>query len=191
MARTHGERERNFVGQHWARGYFVFTVGRDEAAIRKWIKNQQQEDKRLDQLNRWRWSPPSGGSNNSGPRQRLQQPLRAAPSPKPPAIPANTYSHEAVPLERAATSADFRTLPAMASQHHDDRIWSPHAACFHDHTNSHDPYRKPEGFNRARAPACDRPCPHHHCHPGGRRNHALGNRRGTKSTKYSHRCRFG
>ena len=51
LARTYGERKRNFVGQHfWARGYFVSTVGRDEAAIREYIKNQEQEDKRLDQL---------------------------------------------------------------------------------------------------------------------------------------------
>ena len=55
LARTYGERKRNFVGQHfWARGYFVSTVGRDEAAIREYIKNQEQEDKRLDQLNLWR-----------------------------------------------------------------------------------------------------------------------------------------
>jgi putative transposase len=38
----------------WARGFFVSTVGRDEATIREYIKNQEQEDKRLDQLNLWR-----------------------------------------------------------------------------------------------------------------------------------------
>src|ERR1700757_3799610 len=55
LARTYGERKRNFVGQHfWARGYFVSTVGRDETAIRENIKNQEQEDGRLDQLNLWR-----------------------------------------------------------------------------------------------------------------------------------------
>jgi putative transposase len=55
LARTYGERKRNFVGQNfWARGYFVSTVGRDEAAVREYIKNQEQEDKRLDQLNLWR-----------------------------------------------------------------------------------------------------------------------------------------
>jgi len=55
LARTYGERKRNFVRQHfWARGYFVSSVGRDEAAIREYIKNQEQEDKRLDQLNLWR-----------------------------------------------------------------------------------------------------------------------------------------
>jgi putative transposase len=53
-ARTYGERKRNFVGQHfWARGYFVATVGRDEAVIREYIKKQELEDKRLDQLRLW------------------------------------------------------------------------------------------------------------------------------------------
>ena len=51
LARVYGERKRNFVGQHfWARGYFVSTVGRDEVAIREYIRNQENEDIRLDQL---------------------------------------------------------------------------------------------------------------------------------------------
>ena len=51
VARVYGERKRNFVGQHlWARGFFVSTVGRDEAAIRDYIRNQQQEDQRLEQM---------------------------------------------------------------------------------------------------------------------------------------------
>lgn len=55
LARTYGERKRSFVGQHfWARGYYVSTVGRDEQAIREYIKNQEQEDMRLDQMNLWR-----------------------------------------------------------------------------------------------------------------------------------------
>jgi putative transposase len=55
LARVYGERKRNFVGQHfWARGYFVSTVGRDEALIREYIRNQEQEDERLDQLGLWR-----------------------------------------------------------------------------------------------------------------------------------------
>lgn len=54
LARVYGERRRNFVGQNfWARGYFVSTVGRDEATIREYIRHQEQEDKRLDQLNLW------------------------------------------------------------------------------------------------------------------------------------------
>ena len=55
LARVYGERKRNFVGQHfWARGYFVSTVGRDEAVIREYIRKQEAEDARLDQLNMWR-----------------------------------------------------------------------------------------------------------------------------------------
>ena len=52
IARTFMERKRNFVGQHfWARGYFVSTVGRDETSIRNYIRHQEVEDKRLDQMN--------------------------------------------------------------------------------------------------------------------------------------------
>ena len=51
IARTFGGRKQNFTGQHfWARGYFVSTVGRDETVIRQYIKTQEQEDRRLDQL---------------------------------------------------------------------------------------------------------------------------------------------
>ena len=51
MARVYGGRKQNFVGQHfWARGYFVSTVGRDETVIREYIRNQEKEDQRLDQL---------------------------------------------------------------------------------------------------------------------------------------------
>ena len=55
LARVYGERKRNFVGQSfWARGYYVSTVGRDETVIREYIRNQEHEDERLDQLNLWR-----------------------------------------------------------------------------------------------------------------------------------------
>jgi len=55
MAREYGERKRNFVGQHfWARGYFVSTVGRDEEVIRNYIRHQEKEDERLEQLGLWR-----------------------------------------------------------------------------------------------------------------------------------------
>ncbi len=55
VARVYGERKRNFVGQRfWARGFFVNTVGRDEEAIRAYIRNQEKEDQRLEQLNLWR-----------------------------------------------------------------------------------------------------------------------------------------
>ncbi len=52
IARRYAERRRNFVGQHfWARGYFVSTVGRDEEVIREYIRHQEREDQRIDQLN--------------------------------------------------------------------------------------------------------------------------------------------
>jgi putative transposase len=55
LARVYGERKRNFVGQHfWARGYFVSTVGRDEELIREYIRHQEAEDRRLEQMNLWR-----------------------------------------------------------------------------------------------------------------------------------------
>ena len=63
VARVYGERRRNFTGQHfWARGYFVSTVGRDEAMIRAYIRRQEEEDRRLDQLQFWPDEPPSGGT---------------------------------------------------------------------------------------------------------------------------------
>ena len=52
IARDFMGRRRNFTGQHfWGRGYHVSTVGHDEATIRAYIRNQEQEDQRLDQLN--------------------------------------------------------------------------------------------------------------------------------------------
>ena len=52
IARTFGGRAKNFVGEHfWARGYYVSMVGRDEKVIREYIKNQEAEDRRLEQLN--------------------------------------------------------------------------------------------------------------------------------------------
>ena len=55
LARVYGERKRSFVGQHfWARGFFASTVGRDEGVIREYIKHQEQEDKRLEQMHLWR-----------------------------------------------------------------------------------------------------------------------------------------
>ena len=51
IARTFAGRKKNFVGQHfWARGYFVSTVGRDEAVVREYIQAHEREDQRQDQL---------------------------------------------------------------------------------------------------------------------------------------------
>ena len=51
IARMYAGRKRNYVGQHfWARGYFALTVGRDEQVIREYIRHQEAEDRRIDQL---------------------------------------------------------------------------------------------------------------------------------------------
>ncbi len=51
IARRYAERKRNFAGHSfWARGYFVSTVGRDEAKIREYIRHQESDDRRVDQL---------------------------------------------------------------------------------------------------------------------------------------------
>src|SRR6185503_19939538 len=51
IARVYAGRGRNYVGQHfWARGYWVSTVGKKEGAVRRYIQEQEKEDKRLEQL---------------------------------------------------------------------------------------------------------------------------------------------
>ncbi len=51
IARVYAGRRRNYVGQHfWARGYWVSTVGKNEAAVRRYIQEQEKEDRRLDQM---------------------------------------------------------------------------------------------------------------------------------------------
>ena len=51
LARTSGGRQQNFVGESfWARGYFVTTVGHDEEAVRRYSREQEAEDRRLEQL---------------------------------------------------------------------------------------------------------------------------------------------
>jgi putative transposase len=51
IARVYAGRRKSFVGQHfWARGYWVSTVGKNEAAVRRYIQEQEKEDQRIDQL---------------------------------------------------------------------------------------------------------------------------------------------
>ena len=43
--------KRNFTGRHfWAKGYCVSTVGLDEQTIREYIRNQEAEEKRVEQM---------------------------------------------------------------------------------------------------------------------------------------------
>ena len=47
IARTYGGKRRNFVAQHfWARGYWVSTVGHELEKIKKYIQEQEEEEKR-------------------------------------------------------------------------------------------------------------------------------------------------
>lgn len=51
IARNYGGRQRNFRGESfWARGYYVSSVGKDEATIKAYIRNQEAEDRRIEQL---------------------------------------------------------------------------------------------------------------------------------------------
>lgn len=51
IARNLMGRRRNFTGEKlWARGYFVSTVGLDEETVKEYIRTQEKEDERVDQL---------------------------------------------------------------------------------------------------------------------------------------------
>jgi putative transposase len=51
IARRFAGKTRNFTGENiWARGYFVSTVGLDEEMVRAYIKHQEDEDERYEQL---------------------------------------------------------------------------------------------------------------------------------------------
>jgi len=51
IARNCMGRRKNFTGQKfWARGYHVSTVGYDEEVVRDYIRHQEDEDRRIDQL---------------------------------------------------------------------------------------------------------------------------------------------
>jgi len=53
-------RLRNFTGFHfWSRGYCVSTLGLDEEKIREYIRAQEEEEKREEQLNLGGLQPPS------------------------------------------------------------------------------------------------------------------------------------
>ena len=52
IARVFVGKRQNFTGENfWARGYYVSTVGRDEATIRAYIRKHEEDDRRIEQLN--------------------------------------------------------------------------------------------------------------------------------------------
>jgi len=106
LARVYGDRKQNYAGQSfWARGYFVSTVGRDETVIREYIRNQEQEDKRLDQMNLWDL-PPFRWLNQAGAALATPlKPLRAAHIIKPPALGYLPALRSADPIETKVVRA--------------------------------------------------------------------------------------
>jgi len=64
IARNFMGRKKNFTEENfWARGYFVSTVGLDEDIVRRYIRDQEAQDERLEQLNLFgNRSSPSGDS---------------------------------------------------------------------------------------------------------------------------------
>ena len=52
IARNYLGQKKNYNGMNfWARGYFVSTVGADEAMVRAYIRDREKEDQRIEQLN--------------------------------------------------------------------------------------------------------------------------------------------
>ena len=64
IARNFMGRKRNFTGESfWAHGYFVSTIGLDEDAVKKYVRDQEREDERVEQLNlTYTRESPSGDS---------------------------------------------------------------------------------------------------------------------------------
>ena len=55
LRREFPELRKKYWGMHiWARGYFVSTVGIDREVIRRYVKEQQEDQRRAEQLRLWR-----------------------------------------------------------------------------------------------------------------------------------------
>ena len=68
IARNFTSRKRNFTGERfWARGYYVSTVGLDEESVKKYIREQEAEDARLEQLNMLHAETPPSGAHEHAP----------------------------------------------------------------------------------------------------------------------------
>ena len=59
----HANLKYKFGNRHfWAEGYYVSTVGLNEATIRKYIQEQESHDIAMDKLNMKEWEDPFKGS---------------------------------------------------------------------------------------------------------------------------------
>ena len=55
IARQFMRKTKNFTGENfWARGYFVSTVGLDEEVVKAYIREQEKEEERYEQLSLWK-----------------------------------------------------------------------------------------------------------------------------------------
>jgi hypothetical protein len=62
----------------WAHGYFVSTVGADEATIRSYVTRQEQTDRQIDQIQKYVTERQVcvGGQRNAFSGARLRPPAR-------------------------------------------------------------------------------------------------------------------
>jgi len=55
IARQFMRKTKNFTGENfWDRGYFVSTVGLDEGVVKAYIREQEKEEERYEQLSLWK-----------------------------------------------------------------------------------------------------------------------------------------
>lgn len=55
IARQFMGKTKNFTGESfWARGFFVSTVGLDEEVVKAYIREQEKEEERYEQLSLWK-----------------------------------------------------------------------------------------------------------------------------------------
>lgn len=74
IARNFAGKRRNLTGENFrARGYYVSTVGLDEDSIRQYIRNQEAEDERLEQLHLCHRGRPSSEGSCAGPLESSQR----------------------------------------------------------------------------------------------------------------------
>ena len=123
LARVYGERKQNFVGQHfWARGFLVSTVGRDEAVVREYIRNQEKEDQRLEQLKIWQG--PATDKVAQSNRGRVSDPALAALSGSHRKAPGSAGGYLLCAATGSRITPHNATTVAWRPLHETERTWS-------------------------------------------------------------------
>lgn len=117
-------RQRNFRGFHfWARGYCVSTVGLDEAVVRAYIRNQEEEERLQADLPLGRLQPPS---SDCGPYEgpSSSRPLWGRHLTSGPQWPSTKKSVPAVTYSGDATAR----AQCLEAQNHEDTRQNEHAS---------------------------------------------------------------